>query len=89
MSLIRHQCEYEAVKELSEQEAFPVWKLCRLLHITHSAYYKWLNCPKSSHEQENKRIAKDIEQIHKAHPDMGYRRIRDERTYTMMFMETA
>ncbi|MCI2161952.1 MAG: IS3 family transposase [Oscillospiraceae bacterium] len=78
MSLVRHQCEYEAVKELSEQEAFPVWKLCCLLHIAHSAYYKWLNCPRSSHEQENERIARDIEQIHKAHPDMGYRRIRDK-----------
>lgn len=34
--------------------------------------------PKSSHELENERIAGEVENIHKAHPDMGYRRIRDE-----------
>lgn len=27
---------------------------------------------------ENERIAGEVEKIHKAHPDMGYRRIRDE-----------
>lgn len=29
-------------------------------------------------EQENRRIADKIEKIHAAHPDMGYRRIRDD-----------
>lgn len=58
--------------------SFPVWKLCDFLHITRSAYYKWLKHPKSNHEQENERIAGEVEKIHGAHPDMGYRRIRDE-----------
>lgn len=34
--------------------------------------------PKSRRELENERIADQVENIHKAHPDMGYRRIRDE-----------
>jgi transposase InsO family protein len=34
--------------------------------------------PKSSRELENERIAREVEKIHEAHPDMGYRRIRDE-----------
>ncbi len=34
--------------------------------------------PKSSRELENERIAGEVEKIHEAHPDMGYRRIRDE-----------
>jgi transposase InsO family protein len=34
--------------------------------------------PKSRRELENEQIAGQVENIHKAHPDMGYRRIRDE-----------
>ena len=55
-----------------------MWRLCDFLHITRSAYYRWLIHPKSPHELENERIAGEVEKIHKAHPDMGYRRIRDE-----------
>ena len=58
--------------------SFPVWKLCDVLQITRSAYYRWLKCPKSGRELENERIAVEVEKIHTAHPDMGYRRIRDE-----------
>ncbi|WP_088224844.1 IS3 family transposase [Desulfosporosinus sp. FKB] len=63
---------------LSENRSFPVWKLCALLHITRSAYYRWLTHPKSKREMENERIAGVVEKIYKEHPDMGYRRIRDE-----------
>lgn len=66
------------MKILSEDRSFPTWKLCDLLDITRSAYYRWLTHPTSSHELENERIAIEVEEIHKAHPDMGYRRIRDE-----------
>lgn len=55
-----------------------MWKLCDLLHLTRSAYYQWLKQTKSPHEQENGRIAEKVKEIHEAHPDMGYRRIRDE-----------
>ena len=75
---MRHGSAYEAVKTLSEERSLPVWKLCDLLHLTRSAYYRWLRHPKSLHEQENERIAEQVKKIHEAHPDMGYRRIRDE-----------
>lgn len=55
-----------------------MWKLCGFLQITRSAYYRWLKKPKSDRELENERIAGEVEKIHIAHPDMGYRRIRDE-----------
>lgn len=48
------------------------------MHVTRSAYYRWLTNPKSSRELENERIAEEIKAIHNEHPDMGYRRIRDE-----------
>jgi transposase InsO family protein len=63
---------------LSEERSLPVWKLCNLLHLTRSAYYRWLKHPKSFRERENERIAAKVKEIHDCHPDMGYRRIRDE-----------
>jgi len=75
---VRRLCEYEAIKELSEEKAYPVWKLCQILGVSRSAYYHWLNHPRSESEEENGRIAAEIRRIHAAHPDMGYRRIRDE-----------
>jgi transposase InsO family protein len=75
---VQHGSSYEAVKALSEERSFPVWKLCGLLHLTRSAYYRWLKHPKSFREQENERIAEQVKEIHGANPDMGHRRIRDE-----------
>ena len=75
---MRRLCEYEAIKELSEEKAYPVWKLCRMLEISRSSYYHWLKYPGSKSERENEKIAAEIKSIHTAHPDMGYRRIRDE-----------
>lgn len=75
---MRQQCEYEAIKELSEEKSYPVWKLCRTLRVTRSAYYRWLKNPKSESERENEKLAAKVTKIHAAHPDMGYRRIRDE-----------
>lgn len=66
------------MRTLSEEQKYPVWKLCKFLHITRSAYYRWLKQPKSERELENERIAGEIVKIHEAHPSMGYRRIRDE-----------
>lgn len=34
--------------------------------------------PKSEHELKNEKIAEKVKKIHDEHPDMGYRRIRDE-----------
>ena len=53
-------------------------RLCEYLHLSRSAYYRWLKDPVSFSERYNKEIAGKIRVIHEAHPDMGYRRIRDE-----------
>lgn len=52
--------------------------MCRYLGISRSAYYHWLKHPKSESERKNEQIADLIKEIHRFHPDMGYRRIRDE-----------
>ena len=51
---------------------------CRVLHISRSAYYKWLRQKPCAREVENERIGKLVEQIHEERPDKGYRRIRDD-----------
>ena len=43
-----------------------------------SAYYRWGKYPKSNNELRNERLSTEIQRIHHQHPDMGYRRIRDE-----------
>ena len=53
-------------------------RLCEYLHLSRAAYYRWLNNPESNSERRNQEIAEIIKKIHEAHPDMGYRRIRDE-----------
>ena len=53
-------------------------RLCEYLHLSHGAYYRWLKDPVSFSEKYNKEISEKIKDIHEAHPDMGYRRIRDE-----------
>lgn len=65
---------YEAVRDCS----YPVNWSCRVLHVSRSAYYKWLRQEPCVREVENERIGRLIEQIHEEHPDKGYRRIRDD-----------
>ena len=63
---------------MSEKRSYPILELCQILRIARSAYYRWLKSPKSASERKNEKIASKIKEIHEAHPDMGYRRIRDE-----------
>lgn len=66
------------MKVLASEMGYPIEKLCSHLKLPRSAYYRWLKQPKSHRELEDERIAEEIQQIHNDHPDMGYRRIRDE-----------
>jgi transposase InsO family protein len=61
-----------------EEFGYPVEACCEILHVSRSAYYKWLNGVPSERQQENQRIAGIAEQIHTESPDKGYRRIRDD-----------
>ena len=63
---------------MSEEKSYPVDRLCQLLNVSRSAYYRWLKNPGSESDRMNEKISAEIKKIHAAHPDMGYRRIRDE-----------
>lgn len=74
----RHLDVYMTIKELTEEHPdYPVSRLCKLGHISRASYYKWKNRPDNANDILNDHLAKEIEQIHEEHPDMGYRRIRD------------
>ncbi len=49
-----------------------------MLHVSRSAYHKWLSGKESQRTKENKELAKIIEEIHNDSPDKGYRRINDD-----------
>ncbi|RGI44731.1 transposase [Ruminococcus sp. OM04-4AA] len=70
--------EYEAIQKLSSTKHYPIDRLCKYLNVTRSAYYRWVKYPKSNNELRNERLSTEIQRIHNQHPDMGYRRIRDE-----------
>ena len=63
---------------MSEEKHYPVQRLCEYLHISRGAYYRWLKNPVSFSERYNRKLSDKIKNIHEKHPDMGYRRIRDE-----------
>ena len=52
--------------------------VCRILKISRAAYYKWSTGELSPRTAENERIADLVEDIHEKHPEMGYRRLKDE-----------
>ena len=49
-----------------------------MYHVPRSAYYRWIKDPGSYKERMNQKIADTIKKIHEEHPDMGYRRLKDE-----------
>lgn len=75
---IRQLHSYIAIKELStEHPEYSIRMLCEMSGINRAAYYKWKNHKNSENDDLNERIADKIMEIHKSHPDMGDRRIRD------------
>ena len=51
---------------------------CSILKISRAAYYRWSTGELSPRTAENERIADLVEDIHEKHPEMGYRRLKDE-----------
>ena len=46
--------------------------------MSRAAYYKWLKHKESDNDKLNRKLTERLEQIHKEHPDMGYRRLNDK-----------
>ena len=69
---------YISIKANVAEHGYCIETCCDILHVSRSAYYRWLNGTVGKRTQENKRIAEIVEQIHAESPDKGYRRIRDD-----------
>lgn len=44
---------------------FPMPLMCRMLNVTASGYYNWLNRPASQRQRRNERLAVEIRAVHK------------------------
>lgn len=69
---------YESIKANVQEYGYRVEPCCDILHVSRSAYYRWLYGRAGRRVQENERIAALMEKIHTESPDKGYRRIRDD-----------
>lgn len=69
---------YQAIREYHEEIGFPIETACKLLHVSRSAYHKWVSGKLSHRVAENEQLAEKIEKIHDEYPDKGYRRLNDD-----------
>ena len=59
-------------------EGIPIELGCRVLKVSRAAYYEWLQGNPGKRLTENTEIAEKAAAIHEEHPEMGYRRLRDQ-----------
>jgi len=64
------------VKHLNDTEKYSVKKLCSLIHLNRSAYYRWLKRTPSCSQQVNERIATWIKELYEEQNGiLGYRQM--------------
>ena len=64
---------------MSREKGYPIEKICKILDLNRSSYYKWLNRCKSVREAENEDLIHKISYIYAEFNGIyGYRRITDE-----------
>ena len=51
---------------LEHRDQYKVQRMCRVLDVSRSGYYAWLNRPTSKREKENRRLVELIKQSHQA-----------------------
>ena len=78
LSEVRQRRIYAAIREAHEEKGYPIELVCKLLHVSRSAYHKWASGKLSRRATENERLADTIEKIHEESPDKGYRRLNDD-----------
>ena len=60
---------YEAV--YARRSQFSVKKMCRMLSISESGYYRWLRQPESKRTIDNKELTERIKELYAEHKDMA------------------
>jgi len=63
----------------SHRTTFSVSLMCKVMEVTRSAFYDWLNRPESARSREDRQLGKKVKKIHeKSRETYGTRRIRQE-----------
>ena len=76
VSGVRQEDSYIAIRYLHETEKYPVKKLCAILGINRSSYYKWLNREPSTKQLENEGIISWIKELYEEQNGiLGYRQM--------------
>jgi putative transposase len=77
--------KYAYIASCSDKHA--VNRLCRLLHVSRSGYYRWLSAAPNQYREANQTLREQVEEIHYAHQQAyGTRRIKvvlDRQGYTV------
>ena len=56
---------YRFVKE--NRSSFPVVKMCQILSVSPSGFYRWKNAPLSQRKKEGQRIKQRISELYREH----------------------
>ena len=61
---VRQENLYIVITELNREKGYPIEKICHILDLNRSSYYKWLNRYKSVRETENEDLLHKIGYIY-------------------------
>ena len=76
VSGVRQEDSYIAIRYLHETEKYPVKKLCAVLGINRSSYYKWAKRKPSTKQIENETIITWIKELYEEQNGiLGYRQM--------------
>ncbi len=76
VSGVRQEDSYVAIRYLHDTEKYPIVKLCAVLSINRSSYYKWLNRKTSTNQAKNEEIIGRIKELYEEQNGiLGYRQM--------------
>ena len=74
---IRNLPEYQVIRQLHQEQGWPVEKLCKVVGVSRAAYYKWKNRSESQKQSNDEQLASLISEIYQGqHGIPGYRQMK-------------
>ena len=76
VSGVRQEDSYVAIRYLHDTQKYPIVKLCAVLNINRSSYYKWSKRKPSTNQLQNEKIIGWIKELYEAQNGiLGYRQM--------------
>lgn len=74
---VRNNTEFHAIKDLYEENDWPISKLCEVAGVSRAGYYKWCHRTVSRKQVEDEKLAQYIYEIYQGqHGIPGYRQMK-------------